>query len=92
MCDHNFETGNFSYVKAFDHLREHEIYMCECGALVDISAAKNTDRTNAMLPMTPDEISDLLSAHTRYVADKVNEQLQEQLQNVIEKLGSVSYD
>jgi hypothetical protein len=39
MCDHE-DDKQATYISILD-ICGHEVYMCECGALVDISAEKN---------------------------------------------------
>lgn len=58
MCDHG-EDKKSTHIDAFEMAdARHEIYMCECGALIDIKAPKNySDPTH---PMTPDELDEVL--------------------------------
>lgn len=56
MCDHKDDKQS-TYVSILD-ICGHEVYMCECGALVDISAEKNS---NACEAMTPPELEELVA-------------------------------
>lgn len=65
MCDHGGDK-KFSYL---DILNFGEIYMCECGVLIDISQGDGNT------PMTPDElqraIRDEIADARKKFADKI---------------------
>jgi hypothetical protein len=52
MCNHADDKGN-EYLSCFE-APGYEIYLCECGALINIRDAKNYH--NPVCPMTADEI------------------------------------
>jgi len=57
MCNHD-ETKTAYYLSFLD-FPGYEIYMCECGALIDIANLKNYG--DPVHPMTPDEIQKLMN-------------------------------
>ena len=65
MCNHD-ENKSSTYLDVFGTVGE--VYMCECGALIDIEAEKNYD--NPTHPMTPQELIDLVE---RLVNEKIDE-------------------
>ena len=62
MCDHSYHKSA-TYLSAFGAGRD--IYMCQCGALLDAASAENQS-------MTPEEVNALVTATVqKRVADKV---------------------
>lgn len=56
MCDHDENKRN-EFLDVFDYFR-YEIYICECGALINIQDKKNFDFP--MHAMTKDEITQMM--------------------------------
>ena len=53
LCNHS-EDKQATYLPFFEKVGTVEIYMCECGALYDLRAAKNY--VGPPHPMTPEEL------------------------------------
>lgn len=57
MCNH--DENKQTTCLTFLDFHGHEIYMCECGALIDIADKKNY--SEPFYPMTPEELRMLLN-------------------------------
>lgn len=56
MCDHGDDKGNTWLMKA--DVPGYEVYVCECGALINIQDKKNYDK--AQYAMTSEEIEEMI--------------------------------
>ncbi len=83
VCDHGEEkTCTFIYGLS---IHGAEVYMCECGALIDIAAEKNY---NAKLAMTPSELCQLMTEFVLHVQDEVVESLHAVFKKLDEEVRS----
>lgn len=78
-CSHSEETPA-TYLPFFDKIGDVEIYMCECGVLINIRAAKNYD--NPIHAMTPEA----LEATIWLLIDRVLKDADNQIKEVLTKV------
>ena len=77
MCDHSYDKSA-TYLSAFGAGRD--IYMCQCGALLDADCKENR-------AMTPDEVNALVTTTVqKLLADKV-EAVRAALAKALEAIG-----
>jgi len=63
-CEHNPAFSRMMYLPFLEVGTETEIYMCECGALIDFRAEKNSNRRDGLLEMSPEDVRSLILALT----------------------------
>jgi len=67
MCDHDDDKG-----KTFlDWFPVGEVYMCECGALIDIDDEHNFRDGDELNAMTPDELKSAFRAYGDEIKAKI---------------------
>jgi len=68
MCDHS-EYKDATYLPVFTL---HEIYMCECGVLIDLSdGAQRRDNVDYFVPLTSEQVAKYIQEELQSAEDAV---------------------
>jgi len=67
MCDHGEDKGN----TCLDWFPFGDVYMCECGAILDLADERNFKYDGAWHTMTPSELKSAFRAYGDEIKTKV---------------------
>ena len=82
VCIHDDSKGE-TYLECFD-VDGYEIYLCECGALINISDPKNynSDLGNAM---SADEIKKMIAEVVQSAIKEINDEIERARKDILNK-------